>query len=100
MEDIGCRWTVWAGHGNRPSFEFHMDGYTVAAVPAQLWDNSLDQKRLLARVKYLPYRWGWTGYDCDGKLWSDLVVGYEATSIPADLATWRGIYQGPKQYDC
>ena len=77
--------------------EYHMDGYTVAAVSARLWD-SPKQRRLLARVKYLPNRCGWTGDDCDGSLWSDLVVGYEAASIPADLATWRGIYQGPKQY--
>lgn len=95
---------------------YHMDGYTVAAVFARLWE-SPKQKALLAMVNYHPHGCGWTGNDCDGRLWSDLrvstakeptymmykgkkiyTVERESFYIPHYLANWRGIYQGPKQH--
>ena len=38
MDDIGCRWTVWAGHGNTPGLK------TVCPTPTQLSAQGPSQK--------------------------------------------------------
>ena len=47
MDAIGCRWTVWAGHGNTPGLKTVAHASTIGPVPCPVGDMGEDEKEVL-----------------------------------------------------
>ena len=47
MDDIGCRWTVWEGHGNTPGLKTVAQAATIGPVPWPAGDMGEDEEEVL-----------------------------------------------------